>query len=101
MPSNKIVICGYKACILGDKCLSKCIDHFPKFHDKKKLLLQEFHLLNWKLKISKFSNKLVYSCVLLCLCLKVFDILFCVFVINYNYFHFYNRRFPKRKVVEF
>ena len=95
--SNKIVISVYNTCILEDKCLSKCNGLFPKIHDKKKLLMQESHSLNWKLKISKY---------VLCFVLPYgfvyrFYVLLSVFVIKYNYFHFYNLRFPKRKVVEF
>ena len=95
--SNKIVISVYNTCILEDKCLSKCNGLFPIIHDKKKLLMQESHSLNWKLKISKY---------VLCFVLPYgfvyrFYVLLSVFVIKYNYFHFYNLRFPKRKVVEF
>ena len=101
VPRNKIAISGYKACILGDKCLFKCNDHLQKFHDKKKLLLQVFPFLNWKLKISKFSKQVgLFLCFVMPLSIG-FDVLFCVFVINHNYFHFYNLRFPKRKVVKF
>lgn len=87
---------------LEDKYLLKCNDYFPKICEKKKLFLQESHSLNWMVKKLKFSIKSVYTYVFSCrMPLSIsFDVLSCVFVIKHNYFHFYNLRFPKRKVVE-